>query len=68
MDAKFQRPKDQEGAVSVLNETIKALDLAKISSVPSAKPILDSVGVLLMLIRVRYFLSSVTIWHEFTLV
>lgn len=66
MDAKFQRPKDQEGAISVLNETIKALDLAKISSVPSAKTILDSVGVLLELIRARCFLSSVTIRHKLT--
>ena len=59
-----QQPNDQEGTISVLNETIKALDLAKISRIPSVKAVFDSIRVLLALIRVRCSFSPATICHE----
>ena len=58
MDAKSQRPKDRESAISALNAAIEALDLAKISSATPAKAILGSVRTLLATIRVYFLLFS----------
>ena len=52
MDAKPQQPKVQEGAIAALNAAIDALNLTKISSVPSAKVVFGLVGLLLAMIRV----------------
>ena len=60
MEAKTQRHKEQEGAISALNAAIKALNLAKeISSIISAKTVFGSVSVILTMIRV----SCLLIFH-----
>jgi hypothetical protein len=51
-----QRPKGRDGALSVLNAAIEALNLAKeISSITPAKAVFGSVSVLLAMIRARFF-------------
>jgi hypothetical protein len=58
MEAKSQRPKGRNGALSSLNMAIEAMNLAKeISSVTPAKAVFGSVSALLIMIRVRFFLS-----------
>jgi len=53
MDAKTQRPKDREGAISALNVAVEALNLIKeVASVTPAKAAFGSVSVLLTMIRV----------------
>ena len=55
MDADSRRQKRREDALSLLNMTIEAMNLAKeISSVTPAKAVFGSVGVLLTMIRVRF--------------
>jgi len=53
MEAKSQRPKEREGAISALNAAIGAMGLAKeIASITPAKAVFGSVGVLLEMTRV----------------
>ena len=57
MEAKSQRSKEHQGAVSALNAAIKALSLAeKISSITPAKAVFGSVSTLLTLIMVCFLL------------
>ena len=50
-----KRPKEREGAVSVLNAAIEALNLAKeASTITPAKAVFGSVGVALTMIRVGF--------------
>ena len=57
MEATSQRPKDKEGAISALNTTIEAMNLAKeISSITPAKAAFGVVSVLLTMLRVRFLL------------
>ena len=59
MDAKSQRPKRRDGAISPLNVAIEALNLAKeISSATPAKAVFGSVSAILTMIRVRFLLCS----------
>lgn len=68
MDAKPQRPKDREDAVSALNKAIEALNLGEnTSSIPPVKAVFGSVSTLLATIRVFFFYSSVMICSWFTL-
>ena len=58
MAIKSQRPKGREGAVSLLNAAINAMDLAEnISSITPAKAIFGTVSVPLTMIKV-FFSSS----------
>ena len=58
MEVKSQRPKEWEGAVSMLSATIEALNLAKeISSIMPAKAVFGSVSIILAMIRVSFPLS-----------
>ena len=53
MEAKSQRPKEREGAVSALNAAIEALNLAKeLSSITPAKAVFGAVSVILTVIKV----------------
>jgi len=53
MDAKTQRPKDREGAISALNAAVEVLNLIKeAASVTPAKAAFGSVSMLLTMIRV----------------
>jgi len=53
MEARSQRPKRRDGAVSSLNVAIEAMNLAKeVSSITPAKAIFGAVGALLAMIRV----------------
>ena len=55
MDAKTQRPKGRDGALSTLNVAIEVLTLAKeVSSITPAKAAFGSVSALLTMIRVRF--------------
>ena len=66
MDAKPQRQKRRENALSLLNVAIEAMDLAKeVSSATPAKAVFGSVSVLLTMIKVR-FLPPPTIYSKFT--
>ena len=57
MEAKSQRPKERDGAVSALNAAIEALNLAKeISSITPAKAVFGSVSVILTTIKVSLLL------------
>jgi len=59
MDAETQQPKgrDKDNTLSLLNVAIEALNLAKeISSITPAKAVFGSVGALLVMIRVSFFL------------
>jgi len=57
MEAKSQRPNEQEGAISALNTAIEDLNLAEnVSSIPQAKAVFGSVIILLALIRVCFLL------------
>jgi len=57
MATNFQRPKGRENSVSLLNAAIDAMDLAeKISSITPAKAVFATVGVLLAMIKVCFFL------------
>ena len=57
MEAKSQRPKGREGAISALNVAIEALNLAKeVSSITPAKAVFSSVSVLLAIIKVSILL------------
>ena len=57
MEARFQRPKGREGALSSLNTVIGAVNLAKeVSGIPLAKAAFGSVSALLTMIRVRCLL------------
>ena len=57
MNAKSQRPKRRDGAISPLNAAIEALNLAKeISSATPAKAVFGSVSAILTMIRVRFLL------------
>lgn len=55
MVTKPQRPQGREGPLS-LNAAIDALDLAKVSTIASAKAAFDSASVLLTMIRVGFLL------------
>jgi hypothetical protein len=57
MNTESQRPDGRESAISALNEAIKALNPAEVSSFPPAKAVFGSVTVLLTLIRVCFLLS-----------
>ena len=53
MEAKSQRPKGREGAISALNAAIEALNLAnELSTIAPAKTVFGSINTLLTLIRV----------------
>ena len=53
MDAKSQRTKRQDNALSLLNAAIEAMNLAKeLSSMTPAKAVFGSVSILLTMIRV----------------
>ena len=53
MDAKSQRTKRQDNALSLLNAAIEAMNLAKeLSSMTPAKVVFGSVSILLTMIRV----------------
>ena len=55
MEAKSQRPKDRDGAISALNATIEAVNLVKeISGITPAKAAFGAVGVLLTMLKVRF--------------
>jgi len=55
MEAKYRRPKEQEGAISVLNAAIEAMNLAKeISSITPANAVFGSVSVILTMTRVGF--------------
>jgi hypothetical protein len=57
MDANSQRPKGRDSALSSLNVAIDAMNLAKdIVDIAPAKAAFGSVGALLTMIRVRFFL------------
>ena len=59
MDATPQRPKGRDGALSLLNAAIEALNIANdLSSITPAKAVFSSVGTLLTMIRVRVSLFS----------
>lgn len=56
MAANTQRPKGRDDAISMLNEAIEVLNLAKeISSVTPAQAVFGSFSVLVTVIRVRSF-------------
>jgi len=58
MDANVQQPKRRNNVLSTLNMTIEVLNLAKeVSSNTPAKAAFGSVSAILVLIRVRSFLS-----------
>jgi len=68
MDAKSQRPKARDGALSSLNVAIEALNLAKeMSGITPVKAAFDSVTVLLTTVRVR-FLPILRRWVSGSLV
>ena len=53
MDAKSQRPKGRDNAISLLNAAIGAVDIAKgFASITPAQAAFDIVGVILTTIRV----------------
>ena len=53
MEAKSQRPKGRDGAISALNVAIETLNLAKeLSSITPAKAVFGSVSVILTMIKV----------------
>jgi hypothetical protein len=57
MEAKSQQPKRREGTTSALNRAAAAVNLAeKNSTIPPAKAVFRSIGVLLTLIRVCFLL------------
>ena len=57
MDSNSQRPKGRDGALSSLNMAIDAMNLAKdIVNIAPAKAAFGSVGALLTMIRVCFFL------------
>ena len=60
MEAKFQRPKGREDAISALNAAVEASNLAEnsISDITPAKNVSGSVSVLLTMIRVCFPLLS----------
>ena len=59
MEAKLQRSKGRDGTISSLNTAIEAMNLAKeISSITPAKAVFGSVSILLMMVRVRFLVSS----------
>jgi len=60
MEAKSRRPKDQGGAISVLNAAIEAMNLAKeLASITPAKAVFGSVSVILTMTRVGFLLVCV---------
>jgi hypothetical protein len=66
MKTQSQQPKGREGAISVLNATIEALDLADTnSSITPAKTVYATVSTLLTMIRVRFllFYSGLALIH-----
>jgi hypothetical protein len=66
MQAESQRPEGREGAISMLNEAIEALNPANVSSFPPAKAVFGSVRVLLTLLTVRFLLSYNDLLHAHT--
>ena len=66
MDAKPQQPKEQEGAIAALNAAIDTLNLTKISNVPPAKAVSDSVNILLTRIRVCLLLFNDDLLQVYT--
>ena len=55
MATKSQRPKGREGALSLLNAAIEAVNLAKeASSITPAQAAFGAAGVLLTMIKVRF--------------
>ena len=59
MEADSLRPRDRDGALSLLNAAIEAMNLAKeISSLTPAKAVFGSVGILLTMIKVRLLSPS----------
>jgi len=57
MEAKSQRPKGRDSALSSLNVAIDTLNLAKeISSITPAKAAFGTVSILLTMIKVRFLL------------
>ena len=62
MDANSQQPKGRDGALSLLNTAIEALNIANdLSSITPAKAVFSSVGTLLTMIRVRVPLLRLSI-------
>ena len=60
MEAKSRRLKGRENTVSTLNVAIEALDLAKeLSSITPARAVFGSVSVILVMIRVGFFLAFI---------
>ena len=57
METKSQQPKGRGNAILALNGDIEALNLAKeVSSIPPAKAVFGSVGIVLAMIRVGLLL------------
>ena len=57
MEAKSQRAKGRDGAISALNVAIETLNLAKeVSSITPAKAVFGSVSVILTMIKVSLLL------------
>ena len=64
MEAKPQRPKEQNGTLSSLNIAIEAMNLAKeVSSITPVKAVFGSVSILLIMIRVRFLVSYDPMFH-----
>ena len=64
MDAKSQRPKGRDNAISLLNGAIAAVDIAKgFASITPARAAFDIVGVILTTIRVSllFFVGRLSI-------
>ena len=58
METKSQRPEEREDVISTLNGFIEILNLAKeVASIPGAKAVFGSVGVVLAMIRVSHLLA-----------
>jgi len=64
MEAKPQRPKEQDETLSSLNVAIEAMNLAKeVSSITPAKAVFGSVSILLTMVRVRFLVSCDQKYH-----
>ena len=60
MQAKSRPPKEQGGAISVLNAAIEAMNLAKeLSSITPAKAVFGTVSLILTMTRVSFLLVCV---------
>ena len=64
MEAKSQRLKGRDGALSSLSMAIEAMNLAKeVSSITPAKAVFGSVSILLTMVKVRFLISCDQKYH-----